>query len=180
MVRSDHAYMYGSGQFLSEDAVMVIECCRISKRAFADSPSAVNVSDLDSFQSSKLGSGKRIVVVDDNPDICAFVSTALKGAGYEVETAAEGGQALGLMSERQAHLLITDLFMPGLEGFETIARCRADYPRTTVMVISAGRMPGMKHDFLAAAVLHGVAATLRKPFQADKLLDTVQRALQPR
>jgi len=120
------------------------------------------------------------VVVDGNADICAFVSNALEGAGYEVETAAEGGQALRLMSERQAHVLITDLFMPSLEGFETIARCRADYPRTTVMVISAGRMPGMKHDFLAAAVLHGVAATLRKPFQADKLLDTVQRALQPR
>jgi CheY-like chemotaxis protein len=178
MVRSDHGYVSGSGQFLSDDAVMVIECCRISKRTFADSPSAVNVSDLDSFQSSKRG--QRIVVVDDNPDICAFVSAALKGAGYEVETAADGGQALGLMSERQAHLLITDLFMPGLEGFETIARCRAEFPQTSVMVMSAGRMPGMKHDFLAAAVLHGVAATLRKPFQAGKLLDTVQRALQPR
>jgi CheY-like chemotaxis protein len=93
------------------------------------------VSEFESFPSSKSESGKRIVVVD-----------ALKGAGYEVETAAEGGQALRLMSER-AHLHITDLFMPGLEGFETIARRRADYPRTTIMVISAGRMPGMNHDF---------------------------------
>jgi DNA-binding NtrC family response regulator len=181
MVGSDYGYVSGSGQFLVEDAFMVIECCSISKRA----PSSIrlpafNVSDFDSFQPSKSESGKRIVVVDDNPDICAFVSTALKGAGYEVETAGEGGQALRVMSERQAHLLITDLFMPGLEGFETIARCKAEFPHTTVMVMSAGRVAGMKHDFLAAAVLHGVAATLRKPFQADKLLDTVQRALQQR
>jgi CheY-like chemotaxis protein len=132
------------------------------------------------FESSKPGSGKRIVVADDNPDICAFVSTALKGAGYEVETAADGGEALGLMSQRQAHLFITDLFMPGLEGFETIARCRAEFPQTTVMVMSAGRVRGMKHDLLATAVLLGVAATLRKPFQTDKLLDTVQQTLQPR
>jgi CheY-like chemotaxis protein len=147
---------------------------------FVDSASDVNVSDLDGFQSSKPGSGKRVVVIDDNPDICAFVSTALRGAGYEVETAAEGGEALGLMSERQAHLLITDLFMPGLEGFETLARCRAEFPQTTVMVMSAGRVPGMKHDLLATAVLLGVAATLRKSFQTDKLLDTVQQALQAR
>jgi CheY-like chemotaxis protein len=138
------------------------------------------LNDLAGFQSFKPGLGKRIVVVDDNPDICGFVCSALEGAGYEVETAADGGQALGLMSEREAHLLITDLFMPGLEGFETIARCRAEFPQTTVMVMSAGKVPGMKHDLLAASILHGVAATLRKPFQAHNLLDTVQRALQPR
>jgi two-component system, OmpR family, alkaline phosphatase synthesis response regulator PhoP len=138
-------------------------------RTFDDSTSAANAPLR-----------KRIVVADDNPDICAFVSTALQGAGYEVETAGDGGQALAVMSERQAHLLITDLFMPGLEGFETIARCRAEFPQTTVMVMSAGRLPGRKQDFLAAAVLHGVAETLRKPFRADNLLDTVQRALRPR
>jgi CheY-like chemotaxis protein len=149
-------------------------------RTFAGSASDVNVSDLDGSQSSKPGLGKRVVVVDDNPDICAFVSSALKGAGYEVETAADGGEALALMSHRQAHLLITDLFMPGVEGFETITRCRAAFPQTTVMVISAGKVPGMKHDFLATAVLLGIAVTLRKPFQTDKLLDTVQQALQPR
>ncbi len=122
---------------------------------------------------------KRIVVVDDNQDVCAFVSSALKGAGYEVETAADGGAALALMGSREAHLLITDLFMPGLEGFETIARCRAEFPQTAIMVMSAGTVPGMKHDLLSTATLLGVAATLRKPFPADKLLDTVQQLLPP-
>jgi DNA-binding NarL/FixJ family response regulator len=70
--------------------------------------------------------------------------------------------------------------MPGQEGFETISRFRAEFPQTRIIVMSAGTVPGMKHDFLAGAALLGVAATLRKPFAADQLLDTVRSALQPR
>ena len=122
----------------------------------------------------------RIVVVDDNQDTCAFISVALKGAGYEVETAEEGGKALALLRIRSCDLLITDIFMPGQEGFETISRCRVEFPQTKIVVMSAGTVPGMKHDFLASAALLGVAATLRKPFTADQLLDTVRRVMQPR
>jgi CheY-like chemotaxis protein len=123
---------------------------------------------------------ERIVVADDNPDICAFVSTALKGAGYEVETATEGRQALALLRSRPTDLLITDLFMPGQQGFETISRCKAEFPQTRIIVISAGNVPGMPHDFLAAVEFLGVAAALRKPFDADTLVATVRKALPPR
>jgi CheY-like chemotaxis protein len=122
---------------------------------------------------------QRIVVVDDNRDTCAFMSTALKGAGYEVETAEEGGKALALLHIRSADLLITDIFMPGQEGFETISRCKVEFPQTKIIGVSAGSVPGMKHDFLASAGLLA-AATLRKPFAADQLLDTVRSVLQPR
>jgi CheY-like chemotaxis protein len=120
------------------------------------------------------------VVVDDNPDICEFMSAALKGAGYEVETAQEGAQALALLRSRAADLLVTDIFMPGQEGFETLSRCKTEFPQTKIIVMSAGNVPGMAHDFLATAGLLGVGATLRKPFTADQLLDTVRRVLQPR
>lgn len=122
----------------------------------------------------------RIVVADDNADICAFLSAALEGAGYEVEAASEGSQALALLRSRPADLLITDLFMPGQQGFETITRCKAEFPQTRIIVISAGTVPGMQHDFLAAAGVLGVAATLRKPFDADTLVNTVRKALQSR
>ncbi|MGQ0655662.1 MAG: response regulator [Betaproteobacteria bacterium] len=130
----------------------------------------------DSSPSSSVAEGT-ILVVDDNRDICAFMSAALEGAGYHVRTAAEGGQALALLQSRPADLLITDLFMPGQEGFETITRCKAEFPQTRIMVISAGIVPGMKHDFLASAALLGVGATLRKPFTAEQLVDTVRRVL---
>jgi CheY-like chemotaxis protein len=122
------------------------------------------------------GTTARILVVDDNEDTCAFISAALQGAGYEVETAEEGGKALALLRTRSADLLITDIFMPGQEGFETISRCKADFPQTKIIVMSAGSVPGMKHDFLATAGLLG-AATLRKPFSADQLLETVRKVL---
>jgi YesN/AraC family two-component response regulator len=96
-----------------------------------------------------------------------------------VRTAEEGGQALSLQRRAPAELLITDIFMPGQEGFETISRFKAEFPQARIIVMSAGTVPGMKHDFLAtAALLGGVGATLRKPFTADQLLDTVRRVLQ--
>lgn len=122
----------------------------------------------------------RIVVVDDDADTCAFMSAVLKGAEYEVEAAPEGRHALALMRNRRADLVITDIFMPGQEGFETISRCKAEFPQTRIIVMSAGFVPGMMHDFLATAGLLGVGATLRKPFSEGQLLDTVRSVLQPR
>jgi CheY-like chemotaxis protein len=126
---------------------------------------------------SRPGAAIRIVVVDDNQDTCAFMSAALKAEGYEVEVAEEGAQGLDLLRGRHAELLITDIFMPGQEGFETITRCKAEFPHTRIIVMSAGTIPGMPHDFLATAGVLGVGATLRKPFTASELLATVRRVL---
>lgn len=125
---------------------------------------------------NKPGAAKRIVVIDDNRDTCAFMRAALQQAGYEVEIAEEGQQGLDLMRGRKADLLITDIFMPGQEGFETITRCKADFPQTRIIAMSAGTIPGMPHDFLSTAGLL-VNATLRKPFTVDHLLDTVRSVL---
>jgi CheY-like chemotaxis protein len=123
------------------------------------------------------GEAKRIVVIDDNRDTCAFMSAALQQAGYEVDTAVEGRRGLDLLRGREADLLITDIFMPGQEGFETITRCKAEFPRTKIIAMSAGSIPGMRHDFLSTAGLL-VGATLRKPFTASRLLETVRTVLQ--
>lgn len=120
-----------------------------------------------------------ILVVDDHADIRSFIQAALEGAGYEVRTAKEGAQALELLRERGADLLITDIFMPGMEGFQTISACRAEFPQTRIIVISAGTILGLKHDFLSTAALLKVGATLRKPFTAEELLDTVRRVMPP-
>jgi CheY-like chemotaxis protein len=130
------------------------------------------------MRDSNSNTAKRIVVVDDNEDVCAFIGAALKSAGYEVESVHDGARAFDLLRNRAADLLITDLFMPGQQGFETITRCKAEFPQIRIMVISAGTVPGMQHDFLGTASVLGVAATLRKPFDVDALLDAVRRALQ--
>ncbi len=120
---------------------------------------------------------KSIVVVADHADLRSFLTAALEGAGYEVRSATEGGQALDLLRERTADLLITDIFMPGREGFQTISSCRAEFPQIRIVVVSAGTILGLNHDFLSTAGLLKVGATLRKPFTGEQLLDTVQRVL---
>lgn len=107
------------------------------------------------------------------------MTAALKGAGDDVRAASEGAQAMVLLRERSVDLLITDIFMPGQEGFQTISRCKAEFPQTRIIVISAGTLYGLDHDFLATTALLGVAASLRKPFTAGQLLDTVRSVLQP-
>ena len=122
---------------------------------------------------------KSILVVDDNPDIRDFMTAALEGAGYEVRSVSEGAQAMALQRGTPADLVITDIFMPGQEGFETITGFKAEFPQTKIIAMSAGTIPGMQHDFLASAGLLGIGATLRKPFTADQLLAAVREVLQP-
>lgn len=118
-------------------------------------------------------------MADDDEDTCDFIRTALEEAGYEVQTASEGAEALALLRERGADLLITDIFMPEQEGFQVISRCKAEFPHTRIIVISAGAIYGRKHDFLAVAAYLEVGAALRKPFTADQLLEAVRTVLQP-
>lgn len=123
-------------------------------------------------------SGKRtsVLVVDDTPDVCEFVQAALQGAGYDVQIAYEGGQALAIQRRDPSAVLITDIFMPEQEGMETIAAFKAEFPGTRIIAMTAGTGYG-HHDFLAAAELIGADASLRKPFDADQLLQTVDTVL---
>lgn len=120
---------------------------------------------------------KSILVVDDNQDILSFMHVALEQAGYAVRTTREGAHALAMQARREADLLITDIFMPGQDGIETLRDCRRRFPQTRVIVMSAGGGSGRKLDYLPAAALIGAHATLRKPFNVDELLDTVARVL---
>jgi hypothetical protein len=56
----------------------------------------------------------------------------------------------------------------------TITRCKAEFPQTRIIVMSTGTIPGMHYDVLATGAHLGAGATLRKPFTADRLLDTVR------
>ena len=127
------------------------------------------------FQGS--ASPRRILIVDDNGDILSFMQAALEQAGYEVRTASEGAQALLLLATQPADLLITDIFMPGQDGIETLRDCQARFPRTKVIAMSAGGAGG-KFDYLPTAALIGASATLRKPFDVDQLLEIVRGVLQ--
>ena len=115
---------------------------------------------------------KRILLVDDNESFRKPLGLALQFAGYEVQTAPEGGAAIRLYTENPFDLVITDLVMPGKEGLETIIELHKIEPGLKIIAISGGgRMnPGV---YLPMAAHLGAVATLAKPFTAKTILDLV-------
>ncbi len=118
----------------------------------------------------------RILVVDDDHDICEVLEMGLTHAGHEVRIAADGASALRLARAEPFDLIITDIFMPGKEGIETIMEIRRDFPAVKVVAMSGGGRTGDLH-YLRDAVALGAVRTLRKPFGRAELLDAVRAAL---
>ena len=114
-----------------------------------------------------------VLVVDDRRDILGFARIALERAGYEVAVTDSGRQALELQRRHAADLLITDIFMPEVDGMEIIDRFQREYPRTRIIAMSGGAEH--MRDYLGIALQIGVDATLRKPFTVEELLRTVRR-----
>jgi len=116
---------------------------------------------------------KRVLVVDDDADMRLTLKLALELAGYGVEVAANGREALEMQKSRPSEVMITDIFMPDADGFEAIDAFRKHFPKTKIVVVSGGAQFS-KRDYLPDAALIGADATLQKPFEIDALLKTLQ------
>ena len=115
----------------------------------------------------------RILVADDDKDLRTVLRFALEGEGYEVEAVPDGESAVRADEKRPADVLITDLFMPERDGFETVKHFRARKPAMPIVVMS-GWKRGQKTDHLAVARHAGADVILRKPFAVGELLDQLQ------
>ena len=111
----------------------------------------------------------RVLVVDDNPDMRESTRALLERLGYQVETAPDGAAALRSQRVRGVHIVITDIFMAGTEGMETIASFKRDWPDVRVVAMSGGGTV-TKKDYLEAARQVGADATLQKPFSLQALV----------
>jgi len=111
----------------------------------------------------------KVMVIEDNADLRDFLRQALKLQGHEVLTARNGKEALGMLDGQPLDAVVTDLFMPEMDGIETITALRRKLPGVRVVAIS-GR-PGV--DYLTVARELGVTRTLRKPFEIDELLEAL-------
>ncbi len=88
-----------------------------------------------------IGGGERVLVVDDEPDICALVAYHLAKAGFRVSTAGNGGDALASVRDEEPALVVLDLMLPGLSGYDVLERLRAE-PNTRdvpVLMLTARR-----------------------------------------
>lgn len=113
-----------------------------------------------------------ILVVDDDPSIRRGLTAELEAAGYATLEAADGDEGARLAAERAPDLVLTDLAMPGVDGFELIARLRRAGP-TPVLVLS---VRGGEADKIRALDL-GADDFVVKPFSVPELLARVRAQL---
>src|ERR1035437_835070 len=112
-------------------------------------------------------SGNRVLLVDDESLIRKLISGNLVAAGYVVQTAADGLDALGKLRAGLPDLIISDLNMPRMEGFEFLAVVRKRFPQIPVIVIS-----GVDADELPAGVAND-AYWHKSGFGFEQLLETI-------
>lgn len=117
-------------------------------------------------------SGERVIVVDDEPQIRRALGTALTGHGYHVEVAHGGEDALTRLATRPPDIMVLDLVMPGVDGFEVLRQTRA-WSQLPIIVLSAR---GQERDKVAALDL-GADDYLTKPFGMAELLARLRAAL---
>ena len=118
---------------------------------------------------------KRLLVVDDEPNLLRAVAACLKSAGYEVNTARSGREALVQLAEAVPDLLVSDIRMPGMDGYQLARQLRGS-PRTALVPIvfltakdeTADRIEGFRA---------GVDAYLTKPFEPEELIAVVSGIL---
>jgi CheY-like chemotaxis protein len=115
----------------------------------------------------------RILVVDDTPEVRAFVSEALRALGYEVHTASGANEALALTARTSFNLVLCDLRLPGVRGLELVERLRRLDPDRAVIILT-----GVSSDDPDVRRLReGGIAVLHKPVQLAQLQTTVAEAL---
>lgn len=129
-----------------------------------------------------LAVGCRVLVVDDEPAIRKALARVLERAGYAVELALNGHEALEALRERGADILITDLLMPQLNGVDLIRTAARAWPALRIVAISGGGTAGVGPDaaavlsfspLLSAAREAGAHAILTKPFEVQDILAAI-------
>lgn len=117
-----------------------------------------------------------VVVIDDHAAFRRTVRRQLATAGHETHEAENGIKGLALCRARKPALVMCDIFMPGMEGIETIREIRRESPGTKIIAIS-GSDPHQRAHYLKAAQELGADAVLAKPWRVAELLATVDRLL---
>jgi CheY-like chemotaxis protein len=113
----------------------------------------------------------RILVADDDKNLRRVVGELLEDAGYAVEVAADGEEALAAIDRGVPALLLLDVRMPRLDGIAVLERLRQRSPSFPVIVITAQEDAGL------AAVERGAARVLVKPLSLDGLLEAVRATI---
>ncbi|MDW8144908.1 MAG: SpoIIE family protein phosphatase [Roseiflexaceae bacterium] len=117
---------------------------------------------------------RRILVVDDDPDINRLLRARLTARGYEVLTAASGEEALALLADLPTDVIFLDIALPGISGLQTLAEVRRRGLDTAVIMTTAFG----SEQIAIEALRQGANDYLRKPFESDEFRRVLERTVQ--
>jgi two-component system OmpR family response regulator len=118
-------------------------------------------------------SGERILVVDDDENLRSMLSAALRHHGFVVDAANDGVQGLAALKDSRPDLVVLDVMMPGIDGFEVCRRMRADGDDTPMLFLTARDASRDKVHGLRL----GADDYLEKPFSLDELVARIRAIL---
>jgi len=119
---------------------------------------------------------KRILLAEDDPQIARLVSFKLEKEGYEVACAEDGEKALVAIKDGHFDLILLDIMMPVIDGFQILERLKGDPALRDIPVIML-TAKGQEQDILAGQAI-GADDYIVKPFNLSELVERVRRAIE--
>ena len=145
-------------------------------RVFAPGAEAVAAGSIPAEAVDPVENDRVVVVADDSISVRKFVGRMLEKAGYRVKLASDGLEASEIVAQYGCHLIITDLEMPRMNGYELLAHLRQDPVTRRIPVLVVTSRAGAKHR--DRAMKEGASGFLTKPVQEDQLISTVTGLLE--
>ncbi len=119
----------------------------------------------------------RILVVDDDKAFCQYIATMLSNHGHEVGLAFDGLEGVKAFKHHQFDLVLVDIFMPEMEGIETIKELRKLGKLVPIVAVSGGTSSCSCVDYLEISKKFGAFRTLQKPVGIHELMSVVRECL---
>ena len=117
---------------------------------------------------------KIILHVDDEPDVLALVKVVLEREGYQVISAESGRECLDVLKKRKVNLILLDIMMPKMSGWEVLKKVRKEYPSTKVVFLTVVKI---NEKMLADLMKDGLTDYIQKPCSNVDMVARVKKAL---
>ena len=115
----------------------------------------------------------QILVVDDDPDLRACLSSELRSEGYDVFSVMGGEEAISIIQKRPFDLVLLDIRMPGVDGFKVLKFIKKNYPTDRVIMLTA--FADIINEIESR--IQGAEAFVKKPYDVADLLATIDRVI---
>jgi CheY-like chemotaxis protein len=130
---------------------------------------------LDPYQPGREPMGTKILVADDSPTVRHLIMKFLDGEGYEIVTTSDSANVVDLIDEINPDLVISDIMMPGMDGYTFLRHIRKEKSRDSLPVIM---MSTKKREIMQDLfVSYGITGYLQKPFEKEELVSLIEKAL---